>query len=60
MSLNYYQKRKSKPEPVSQAKNSDPRTPVDVSQVGKFTVRIYDMTAYKAHLRQFYGSESAS
>jgi hypothetical protein len=31
----------------------DPRTPVSVTQVGKFTVTIYDQAAYDASLKQY-------
>ncbi len=38
-------------------KYKDPRTPVSVTQVGKFTVTIYDQAAYDESLR-LYGDDS--
>jgi len=32
---------------------TDPRTPVSVTKVGKFTVTIYDQAAYDASLREY-------
>jgi len=37
------------------AKWKDPRTPVSVEQIGKFTVTIYDQAAYDASLEQYPG-----
>lgn len=36
-----------------QEKWRDPRTPVSVTKIGKFTVTIYDQTAYDASLREY-------
>jgi hypothetical protein len=32
----------------------DPRRPISVTQVGKFTVTIYDQAAYDASLREYH------
>ncbi len=38
----------------------NPRTPMSITHIGRFTVRIYDLEAYAQNIEQYYSDEERS